>query len=110
MIKIEEPQTGDEARAASPPFFGPGEDSAYFPSMNRGKESVAVNLKTPQGRDLCLRLAGQADVLIENFRPGVARPPGAGLRSLRAPTRAWCTAPSPPTARKGPGPASPATT
>jgi formyl-CoA transferase/CoA:oxalate CoA-transferase len=93
VIKIEEPQTGDEARGWGPPFFGPGEDSAYFLSMNRGKESVAVNLKTPQGRDLCLRLAGQADVLIENFRPGVAARLGLDYAALRAahPRLVYCS-------------------
>ena len=93
VIKIEEPQTGDEARSWGPPFFGPGEDSAYFLSMNRGKESVAVNLKTPQGRDLCLRLAGQADVLIENFRPGVAARLGLDYAALRTahPRLVYCS-------------------
>ncbi|MDQ3701827.1 MAG: CoA transferase [Chloroflexota bacterium] len=91
VIKIEEPTTGDEARHWGPPFFG-GE-SAYFLSMNRHKQSVAVNLKEDAGRDLCLELADQADVLIENFRPGVADRLGLGYTSLRArcPALVYCS-------------------
>src|SRR5438105_4637295 len=55
IVKIEEPDVGDEAPHWGPPFFG-GE-SAYFLSMNRHKQSVAVNLKTDEGRQICLRLA-----------------------------------------------------
>jgi crotonobetainyl-CoA:carnitine CoA-transferase CaiB-like acyl-CoA transferase len=82
VIKIEEPDAGDEARHWGPPFVG-GE-SAYFLSMNRHKQSVALNLKAPAGRDLCLRLADHADILLENFRPGVADRLGVGYRAVRA--------------------------
>src|SRR5438477_7580751 len=58
VVKIEEPDAGDEARHWGPPFFG-GE-SAYFLSMNRHKQSVAVNLKVAEGREICLRLAEQS--------------------------------------------------
>jgi formyl-CoA transferase/CoA:oxalate CoA-transferase len=83
VIKVEEPESGDEARGWGPPFFGPGEDSAYFLSMNRHKQSVAVNLKTAAGRALCLALADGADVVVENFRPGVAARLGLGYPELR---------------------------
>jgi formyl-CoA transferase/CoA:oxalate CoA-transferase len=93
VIKVEEPETGDEARAWGPPFFGPGSDSAYFLSMNRHKQSVAVDLKAPAGRELCLALAGGADVLIENFRPGVAARLGLDYPILRArhPDLVYCS-------------------
>jgi crotonobetainyl-CoA:carnitine CoA-transferase CaiB-like acyl-CoA transferase len=65
--KIEALQ-GDGTRGWGPPFKD-GE-SAYFLSTNRGKKSLAVNLKDPRGADLVRRLAGQADVLVENFKPG----------------------------------------
>ncbi|HXI16720.1 MAG TPA: CaiB/BaiF CoA-transferase family protein [Chloroflexota bacterium] len=81
VIKVEEPGAGDEARHWGPPFFG-GE-SAYFLSMNRSKRSIAVNLKAPEGLALCLRLAAGADVVVENFRPGVAGRIGIGFDAVR---------------------------
>ncbi len=68
VIKIENPGTGDDTRAWGPPFLE-GE-SAYFLSINRGKRSVTLNLKTEEGKELLWRLLEQADVLVENFRPG----------------------------------------
>src|SRR5205807_2356060 len=71
VIKIE-PLEGEIARAWGPPFYG-GE-TAYFVNLNRNKKSVAVDLKRPEGRDLFLRLADGADVVLENLRVGsVAR-------------------------------------
>ena len=67
VIKVELPGKGDEARAFGP--FQEGE-SAYFTSINRGKKSVTIDLRRPQGQDLVRRLAGQCDILLENFRPG----------------------------------------
>lgn len=80
--KIEEKQRGDDTRGFGPPFIE-GE-STYFMSVNRGKESLALDLKDPRGRDLVLRLAAHADVVIENFRPGTAERLGLGLADLRA--------------------------
>jgi crotonobetainyl-CoA:carnitine CoA-transferase CaiB-like acyl-CoA transferase len=68
IIKIEQPGRGDDTRAWGPPFVG--DESAYFLSVNRNKESVTIDFKTPGGRALVERLAARADVLIENFRPG----------------------------------------
>ena len=62
MIKIEEPAGGRRGARWGPPFFGPGEDSAYFLSINRNKKSVAVDLKTPEGREVFLRSCRVADV------------------------------------------------
>src|SRR5947208_12046150 len=82
VVKIEHPAGGDETRAWGPPFAG-GE-SAYFLSVNRGKRSVAVDLKDPEGRDLALELCARADVVVENFRPGGAARLGLDYRAVRA--------------------------
>ena len=68
VIKIEQPGRGDDTRAWGPPFVG--DESAYFLSVNRNKESVTIDFKSQDGRALVERLAAQADMLIENFRPG----------------------------------------
>ena len=81
VVKIEEPGQGDEARSYGPPFVG-GE-SAYFLSVNRNKRSCAVDLKSTAGKDLLLRLAATADVVIENFRPGTMERLGLGFDDLR---------------------------
>src|SRR6187455_1475125 len=67
VIKVEQPGRGDDTRAWGPPFVGA--ESAYFLSINRNKESVTLDFKTPEGREILERLAGRADVFIENFRP-----------------------------------------
>ncbi len=91
VIKIEEPERGDETRAWGPPFAG-GE-SAYFLSANRHKQSVAIDLKTPEGREIVLGLAAQSDVLVENFRPGVAGRLGLGYEAVRVrrPNIVYCS-------------------
>jgi crotonobetainyl-CoA:carnitine CoA-transferase CaiB-like acyl-CoA transferase len=73
VIKVETPAGGDDSRGWGPPFVGPerGRESTYFLSANRNKESVTADLKSPAGKDFLTRLVRQADVLIENFRPGV---------------------------------------
>ena len=73
VLKVERPVSGDGARTL-PPFFGdrPGlERSGLFCFLNTNKQSVTLNLKHDRGREVVLRLAAQADVLVENFRPGV---------------------------------------
>ncbi|PZU01541.1 MAG: CoA transferase [Gordonia sp. (in: high G+C Gram-positive bacteria)] len=72
VIKVETPGHGDDSRTWGPPFLGPEEDpqSSYFMSANRNKESIQVDLKTAEGRDILTRLIRRADVLIENMRPG----------------------------------------
>ena len=69
IIKIEAPGSGDDTRQWGPPFIE-GE-SAYFLSINRGKRSITLDLKTAEGRQIIYELAEKCDVLIENFRPGV---------------------------------------
>ncbi|MEZ4465008.1 MAG: CoA transferase [bacterium] len=68
VIKVEHPRGGDDTRRFGPPFVE-GE-STYFLSINRGKRSLALDFKRPEGREVLLRLLDQADVLLENFRPG----------------------------------------
>ena len=73
VIKVESPGHGDESRGWGPPFVGPEDDpvSTYFLSCNRNKESVTLDLKSDDGRATLARLVARADVLLENFRPGV---------------------------------------
>jgi crotonobetainyl-CoA:carnitine CoA-transferase CaiB-like acyl-CoA transferase len=91
VVKVEHPNGGDETRSWGPPFAG-GE-SAYFLSVNRGKRSVALDLKDPEGRDLALELCARADVVIENFRSGGAARLGLDYAAVRArrPDVVYCT-------------------
>ena len=68
VIKIERPEGGDMARGTGPFIDG---ESSYFLSLNRGKRSVVLDLKTQRGIDVFLELAQECDVLVENFVPGV---------------------------------------
>ncbi len=74
VIKVETPGTGDDTRGWGPPFVQ-GDDgvgqSTYFLSCNRNKESIALDLKSEDGRRVLEALVARADVLLENFRPGV---------------------------------------
>jgi formyl-CoA transferase len=80
VAKVEQPGTGDESRRFGPPFVG-GE-SAYYMSVNRNKRGCAIDLKSAAGKELLLRLAGVADVVIENFRPGTLERLGLGFDAL----------------------------
>jgi crotonobetainyl-CoA:carnitine CoA-transferase CaiB-like acyl-CoA transferase len=66
IVKIENPDKGDDTRAYGPPFLD-GE-SVYFLSINRGKKSLTLNLKTPEAREILTKLIQNSDVLLENFR------------------------------------------
>ncbi|MBT2523344.1 CaiB/BaiF CoA-transferase family protein [Arthrobacter sp. ISL-28] len=81
VIKVESVKGGDSSRSW-PPFEN--EHSLYFDSVNRGKSSAAVDFYTPEGKDLLRKLALEADVLIENFRPGVLVTMGLDPEELRA--------------------------
>jgi formyl-CoA transferase/CoA:oxalate CoA-transferase len=83
VIKIEEPDGGDPMRVMGPPFLPDGE-SAYFLSINRNKKSVAVDLTKPAGRAVFLDLAARADVVWENFRPGIMERLGLSYAALAA--------------------------
>ncbi|WP_029089114.1 CaiB/BaiF CoA transferase family protein [Brevibacterium album] len=73
VIKVETPGSGDDSRSWGPPFTGPEDapESTYFLSCNRNKESIALDLKSDDGRETLTGLIRRADVLIENFRSGV---------------------------------------
>ena len=85
VIKIE-PPGGDDTRAWGPPFqqSGEGRESSYFLSVNRGKRSVVLDLKTPDGLAAARAIIGQADILVENFRPGTLERLGLGWETLHA--------------------------
>jgi len=76
VIKIEEP-SGDPGRMLGR-IEKAGNISGYFQALNRGKRSIAIDLKQPRGREVFLRLASDADVFITNFRPGVCERLGIG--------------------------------
>ena len=80
VIKIEQPGTGDESRN-----FGPFKNgfSLYFMSVNRGKQSVTLNLKTERGQAIFKQLLEQTDVLVENFRPGTMKKLGLDYDTLK---------------------------
>ncbi len=81
VIKIEHPVRGDDTRHWGPPFVG-GE-SAYFLSVNRNKESLAIDFKTPEARPVMDALLARADVLVENFRVGSLDRAGFGYDAIR---------------------------
>jgi crotonobetainyl-CoA:carnitine CoA-transferase CaiB-like acyl-CoA transferase len=82
VIKIERPDVGDDTRQWGPPFAG--DDAAYFLALNRNKRSVVLDLNTDEGIVGVRSLAVEADVVIENFRPGLLTSLGIGLDTLRA--------------------------
>ncbi|MEM7344099.1 MAG: CaiB/BaiF CoA-transferase family protein [Chloroflexota bacterium] len=80
VIKIERPGQGDLARGTKPDV---GEESIYFASVNRNKRSLTLNLKSEQGKTILKQLVAEADVLIENFRPGVMARLGLTAETLQ---------------------------
>ena len=79
VIKIEAPKVGDDSRK-----FGPfvKDNSAYFMSLNRGKESIALNLKDTNDKKIFLNILKKADVLVENFKPGTLDKWGFGWKDM----------------------------
>ena len=86
-----EAQTGDMGRGWGPPFAGGV--SSFFLGLNRGKQGISIDLKHPEGFDLCLRVVDQVDVLVENFRPGTMDRLGLGYAALhqRNPRLVYCS-------------------
>src|SRR5947208_3661507 len=84
VIKVERPEGGDTARGGAPKVKNDkGEtQSGYFLRFNRNKRSVTINLKSDQGRQLFKDLASKADVVVENFRPGLLDEMGVGYKAL----------------------------
>lgn len=97
VIKVENPDGGDDTRAWGPPFVenveGENLSAAYYHSTNRGKRSIAVDLKTEEGQAIVRRLAAQSDILIENFKLGGLKKYGLDYESLRAinPKLVYCS-------------------
>jgi len=79
VIKVESPNGGDDARQYGP--FTNGK-STYFASVNRGKESIALDLKAPKDKEIFERLLDKADAIVENFRPGTMERLGYGWETL----------------------------
>ena len=86
VIKLEQPGTGDDTRLWGPPFMpsDAGRESTYFLSANRNKRSVTVDMKDPEERPFLEQLVRWADVVVENFRPGVMDRLGLGDEQLAA--------------------------
>jgi len=80
VLKVEMPGVGDDSR-----HFGPfkNERSLYFISINRGKRSMTLNLKTEEGKKVLRKLVAEHDILVENFRPGVMEKLGLGYEELK---------------------------
>jgi crotonobetainyl-CoA:carnitine CoA-transferase CaiB-like acyl-CoA transferase len=86
VVKVERPGAGDDSRGWGPPFVGPEDapESTYFLSVNRSKRSVTLDLKDPDDVARLRALIADADVLVENFRPGVMDRLGLGAAALEA--------------------------
>ena len=82
VIKVEPPAGGDQTRGAMG-FKLKGDDSMGFLNMNRNKRSIALNLKSKAGRELLMRLVADADILVENYRPGVMKRLGTDYEACR---------------------------
>jgi formyl-CoA transferase len=82
VIKVEKPDGGDDARLWGPPFVG--DDSAMFHANNRNKKSVTLDIKSAADIDKLKTLAGRADILIQNLRPGIVEECGIGPDDLLA--------------------------
>src|SRR5688572_16303055 len=92
VLKLERPGGGDETRGWGPPFDDRGE-SAYFLSVNRNKVAMTADLDDPTDLHLIRSLAGEADVVVENFLPGALERRGWGVAPARAwhPGLVWCS-------------------
>ena len=80
VIKIEQPVVGDEARGIGP---FKNDFSLYFMSINRGKKSLTLNLKSQSGKDIFVNLVKKSDILLENFRPGAMKKLGLDYEFLK---------------------------
>jgi len=92
VIKVERPGSGDDTRGWGPPYDETGM-ATYFEAINRNKRSVALDLRSAPGRERARELAGTADVVVENFRPGVMERFGLDYEQLRAhsPALIYCS-------------------
>jgi crotonobetainyl-CoA:carnitine CoA-transferase CaiB-like acyl-CoA transferase len=92
VLKVERPGAGDDSRGWGPPFDDGGH-AAYYLAVNRNKFSIALDFNDPGDRDLLRRLAFDADVVVENFRPRMLDRHGLGARRMleEFPRLLWCT-------------------
>ncbi|NYE48673.1 crotonobetainyl-CoA:carnitine CoA-transferase CaiB-like acyl-CoA transferase [Spinactinospora alkalitolerans] len=81
VVKVEHPGRGDDTRSWGPPWAD--EEAAYFLSVNRGKRSLAVDVKDPEALDAVAELCARSDVVVQNFRPGVVERLGLGYADVR---------------------------
>jgi crotonobetainyl-CoA:carnitine CoA-transferase CaiB-like acyl-CoA transferase len=107
VIKVEHPEDGDVTRGWGPPYHEATGLSAYYLSVNRNKESIALDLASPQGAESVRRMAGKADVLVENFPPGGLEKFGLALEALRAANPRLVTASITGFGRRGPDASAP---
>jgi crotonobetainyl-CoA:carnitine CoA-transferase CaiB-like acyl-CoA transferase len=95
VIKIENPQIGDDTREWGPPWLGDDDNrqSAYFLSVNRNKKSMTINLKNPHGIEIIRQLILQSDVLVENFKVGQMASYGLGYADVHSinPRMVYCS-------------------
>lgn len=91
VIKIEKPRGGDDSRRMAPPYYN-GESAAFL-AMNRNKYGMALDIRTPVGKELLWRLIATADVLIENFRPGTMQRLGFAYEAVhrKHPALIYCS-------------------
>jgi crotonobetainyl-CoA:carnitine CoA-transferase CaiB-like acyl-CoA transferase len=95
VIKIERPVEGDDTRSWGPPFVNGG-DAAYFLALNRNKRSIALDLQIPEDLQVAKEIIARADLVVENFRPGVMKSFGLDYDtvSARNPRLVYCSIPA----------------
>lgn len=82
VVKVEPPGHGDDTRGWGPPFVGESDEAVYYLAANRNKRGIVLDLKSDRGREALRRLVADADVLVENFRPGTLEKWGLGYPVL----------------------------
>ena len=83
VIKIEKPGAGDDTRGFAPPFMPGTRESAYFVGVNRNKQSVTLDIATPEGQALALELIARCDILVENFKVGALAKYGLAYEQIK---------------------------
>jgi crotonobetainyl-CoA:carnitine CoA-transferase CaiB-like acyl-CoA transferase len=93
VIKVERPGSGDDTRGWAPPLMPGTQESAYFAGANRNKQSLTLDISTPEGQQIALDLIAQCDVLCENFKVGALARYGLGYEQLHArfPRLVYCS-------------------
>ena len=91
ILKVENPKTGDDSRNATKPWAG--EDSHFFQAFNRNKRSIGLDFREGEGKKIFFKLLEEADVLVENFRPGVTKRLGLDYETLHTkfPSLVYCS-------------------